>query len=193
MKHILIIQGHPDITESHLCHALAGAYAEGAEHAGHTVRRITVGELDFPLLCSRRRWYEQAPPAIADAQASVAWADHLVLLYPLWLGTMPAQLKAFLEQVLRPGFAFSQENSGAMGRKLLTGKSARIVITMGMPALVYRWYFRAHGLKNLERNILRFVGIAPVRTTLFGLVEAVGDRKRKQWIEKMRRLGERAA
>ena len=39
---------------------------------------------------------------------------------------------------------------------------------MGMPALVYRWYFRAHSVKSLERNILGFVGIAPVHETLIG-------------------------
>jgi putative NADPH-quinone reductase len=48
-----------------------------------------------------------------------------------------------------------------MWRKLLKGKSARIVVTMGMPTLFYRWYFRVHSLKNLERNILAFCGIRP--------------------------------
>jgi hypothetical protein len=28
---------------------------------------------------------------------------------------------------------------------------------MGMPAAVYRWFYRAHSLKSLERNILGFV------------------------------------
>ena len=41
---------------------------------------------------------------------------------------------------------------------------------MGMPALVYRWYFRAHSVKSLERNILGMVGIAPVSETLIGTV-----------------------
>jgi putative NADPH-quinone reductase len=188
-KRILIIQGHPDPSEPHLGHALARAYAEGAESAGHEVRHIVVGELDFPILASQRAWYEEAPPAIVDAQASVVWADHLVLFYPLWLGTMPALLKGFLEQLFRPGFAFFQEKPGTVGKKALTGKSARIVITMGMPALVYRWYFRAHSLKSLERNILRFVGIGPIRTSLFGLVEAVTDARRGKWIGQVHKLG----
>ncbi|HKJ88518.1 MAG TPA: flavodoxin family protein, partial [Gammaproteobacteria bacterium] len=72
---------------------------------------------------------------------------------------------------------------------LLKGKSARIVVTMGMPALVYRAYFRAHGLKNLERNILRFTGMRPVRASLFGLVEARSGRTRKRWLGRMERLG----
>jgi putative NADPH-quinone reductase len=60
---------------------------------------------------------------------------------------------------------------------------------MGMPALVYRWWFGAHSLKSLERNVLRFVGIHPIRETLIGGVETIGDEKRRAWLERMRALG----
>jgi putative NADPH-quinone reductase len=39
--------------------------------------------------------------------------------------------------------------------------SARAVVTMGMPAFAYRWYFGAHGLKSLTQN-LALVGITPL-------------------------------
>jgi putative NADPH-quinone reductase len=100
---------------------------------------------------------------------------------------MPALLKGFLEQVLRPGFAFEYQSKG-MPKKLLTGKSARIVVTMGMPALVYRWYFGAHSLKNLECNIVRFVGIGPIRASLIGMIKGKNARREK-WINKMGALG----
>ena len=73
--------------------------------------------------------------------------------------------------------------------KLLSRRSARIVVTMGMPALIYRWYFGAHGLKSLERSILRFVGIKPIKETLIGLMGTAGEAKRKAWLEKLRALG----
>lgn len=187
-KRITIIQGHPDPQPIHLDHALAAAYAQAAEAAGHAVRRITVAELDFPLLRSKADWDREAPDSIRQAQELIGWAEHLVLVYPLWLGGMPALLKGFLEQVMRPGFAFSQPAPGAMGKKLLTGRSARIVVTMGMPAFVYRWYFHAHSLKSLERNILAFVGIKPVMVNLFGMVEGKAAR-REQWLALMRELG----
>lgn len=60
---------------------------------------------------------------------------------------------------------------------------------MGMPALAYRWFFFAHSLKNLERNILGYAGVRPVRSTLFGMVEAVDQAKRLGWIEEMKALG----
>ena len=193
-KRIVLIQGHPDSTMPHLCHALAAAYAEGAEEAGHTVRVIQVAELDFPLLRSQQAWEDDALPAgLQQVQAHIRWAEHIVLFFPLWLGDMPALLKGFLEQVARPGFAFEHEAGRAtFTKKGLTGRSARVVVTMGMPALVYRWYFRAHSVKSLERNILGFIGIAPVHTTLIGMVGDFKANDGSRWLAKLRRLGQRA-
>jgi hypothetical protein len=62
---------------------------------------------------------------------------------------------------------------------------------MGMPAVIYRWYLLAHSLKSLERNILGFAGIGPIRESLIGMVEGMNEKQRAVWLEKMRRLGER--
>ncbi len=187
---ILLIQGHPDAVTRHLGHTLEDAYAEGAEAAGHEVRRVPVAQLDFPLLRSQQAWEAGLlPSALTLAQADIAWAQHLVLFFPLWLGDMPALLKGFLEQVARPGFAFKPERGDPLGKKGLTGRSARVVVTMGMPALVYRWYFRAHSVKSLERNILGFAGISPVNETLIGNVDTLGEAGVKTWTDKLRKLG----
>jgi len=189
-KRILLIQGHPDAGKVHLCHALADAYALGAQQAGHTVRRVDVAALDFPMLCSQQDWeHGSLPPTLAQSQADIGWATHLVLFFPLWLGDMPAVLKGFLEQIARPGFAFKTEGGNPMGRKGLSGRSARVVVTMGMPAMLYRWYFRAHSVKSLERNILGFVGIAPVNETLIGMVDKLGKEGVAKWSEKLRKMG----
>ena len=123
------------------------------------------------------------------AQEAIAWAEHLVLVYPLWLGTLPALLKAFFEQTLRPGFAFDPAR-GPFSAKL-KGRSARVVVTMGMPTLAYRLFYRAHSLKSLERNILKFSGFAPVRSTLFGGVEGVSAARRAHWLARLEALGRR--
>ncbi len=194
VRRIVIIDGHPDAEGGRFIHALAGAYEKGARAAGHEVIRITVGSLDFPALRSNADFQAGEPPAvIRECQKSIAWADHLVILYPLWLGAMPGMLKSFFEQLLRPGFAFQAAKGRGLPRKLLKGKSARIIVTMGMPALFYRWYFRAHSLKNLERNILAFCGIHPVRASLVGMVEGMSKGEREQWLGKVEALGRRAA
>ena len=189
-KRILLIQGHPDAGRRHLCHALEDAYLEGATAAGHEIRRIDVAALDFPLLRSPSEWEEgPLPPALAPAQDAIKWAEHMVLFFPLWLGDMPALLKGFLEQVARPGFAFSREARNPLAAKGLTGRSARVVVTMGMPATVYRWVFRAHSVKSLERNILGFVGIAPVHETLVGGVGNLDPAHARKWLGRLEKLG----
>lgn len=190
-KHIVIIQGHPDAQARHFGHALADEYAKGCEDGGHEVKRIEVATLEFPLLRTKEDFEKGVPPdSIKQAQDAIKWADHLVIIYPLWHGSMPALLKAFLEQVLRPGFAFEYHPTGGMARKLLSGKSARIVVTMGMPAFVYRWIFFAHSLKSLKRNTLWLCGIRPIKATLIGNIETMSQERRMGWLDEMRGLGE---
>ncbi|HEU4685259.1 MAG TPA: NAD(P)H-dependent oxidoreductase [Nitrospira sp.] len=188
-KHVVIIQGHPDAQTRHFGHALADEYAKGCQDGGHEVRRIEVAVLDFPLLRTKEDFEKGRPPAsISEAQDAIRWADHLVILYPLWHGAMPALFKGFIEQVFRPGFGAEYQKSG-LPKKLLTGKSARLVVTMGMPAFVYRWVFFAHGLKNLQRNILGFCGVRPIRSTLIGNLEGISETRRMEWLDEMRGLG----
>lgn len=187
-KRIVIIQGHPDPQGNHFGHALANAYAEDAREAGNQIKRIDVSRLDFPLLRSQEEFEHGSPPeAIRGAQDAIRWADHLVIFFPLWLGAMPALLKAFLEQVFRPGFAIAYQE-GKIPKKLLKGKSARVVVTMGMPAFFYRWYFHAHGVRGLEQSVLRFSGISPIKETFIGRVEGSSAGREKS-LAKMRLLG----
>ncbi|RPH46277.1 MAG: flavodoxin family protein [Burkholderiales bacterium] len=193
-RRILILQGHPDATLPHLGHALADAYAEGAAAAGHEVRRIDVAALDVPLLRSAEDWeHGTLPASLVDAQAAIEWCEHLVILFPLWLGDMPALLKAFLEQVARPGFAFERGTQASpFAEKRLRGRSARVVVTMGMPALVYKVVYRAHSVRALERNVLGFIGFAPVRETLLGGVAQADAARVAGWLTEMRRFGRAA-
>lgn len=192
MANIALIQGHPDTSDSRFCRALAKAYAEGARSAGHEVREIDVARLDFPLIRSEADFVDKdLPPDIKTAQDTISWATHLVVVYPLWLGTMPALLKGAFEQIFRYGFGISKPGAGKMER-LLKGRSARIVVTMGMPAFIYRWIFRAHSLKSLERNIFWLCGIGPIRETLIGMIDTKSDAKRAALLARMRKLGARA-
>lgn len=190
MTRILIIDGHPDPDPERYVHALADAYADGAANGGHEVRLIRVATLDFPLLRSQAQYRgEKVAPDIRAAQEALTWAGHVVLFYPLWLGDVPAWFKAFLEQVLRPDFAFRYPERG-FPQPMLKGRSARVVVTMGTPAPVYSWFYRAHSLKSLERNILGLCGLGPVRHTIIGMVDAKWT-PRARWLEEMRELGEK--
>jgi cytochrome c553 len=77
--------------------------------------------------------------------------------------------------------------------KLQSGKSARIIVTMGMPAFVYRWFYLSHSLRALQRNILRFVGFRRVRATLIDGVGTMSPADRSECLAQVRSLGRQAA
>ncbi len=191
MRHVAIVQGHPDPAGGHLCHALADAYATGATGAGHGVTRVDIAGLDVPPLRNKTEFESGIlPPGLEAARDAIASSEHVVIVFPLWLGTMPAALKAFLEQMMRPGVAFAYRKD-AMPRKLFGGRSAHVVVTMAMPALAYRWVYGAHGVRGLERSILNFVGIKPVRKTYLGMAEGSDEARRSGWIARLHADGSR--
>ncbi|MEP9353449.1 NAD(P)H-dependent oxidoreductase [Xanthobacter sp. KR7-65] len=193
MTTILILQGHPDPAGGHLCHALADSYAAGAAAAGHRVLRVEVGALPFEMLRSQEDFLSAPlPAALAEARRALEEAGHLAIFFPLWLGGMPALLKGFLEQLMRPGFAFDYLPGGRT-RARLKGRSARVVVTMGMPAAVFRLWFLSAGLSALTRNVLGCTGMAPVRSTVIGAVEQAGQARRTAWLARMEALGRAAA
>ena len=192
-RRILIIQAHPDPEGTRYCQALADAYSAGACEAGHEVELLRLAEMEIPFIRNEQQWTkEPAPESIDQAQQAILAADHLVFVFPIWLGTMPALLKAFLEQVLRPGFAFDPKATKGLGGRRLKGKSARVIMTMGMPGFFFRHVYRGHGYRYFKRNILKFCGIGPVRHCYVGLATAKRDTGRKKWLEKVRVLGRKA-
>jgi putative NADPH-quinone reductase len=189
---VLIINGHPDPSPERFCAALAKAYAAGARAAGHPVREIAVGNLEFPMIRSRATFEDSAvPPAILAAQEDIRWADHVVIVHPLWLGSAPAVLKGFIEQTFRYGFALAKPGEGRGFPGLLVGRSARLVVTMGMPAAFFRLVFGGFGVRALERGILRLAGFGPIHHDYIGLVEgpAAG---RARWLARMEGFGRKA-
>ncbi len=190
MAKILVIDGHPDPDGTRFVHALAAAYAAAARDAGHEVKTIEVAHAGIGVLRASADWEHGATPAeVKAAQDAIAWADHIVILFPLWLGAMPGLLKGFFEQVLRPGFAIGH-GKRTLSSGLLKGKSARVVVSMGTPALLYRLFYFSDSVRSLRRSILHFVGIRPVRETLIGPVENPATRARG--LETMCRLGREA-
>jgi putative NADPH-quinone reductase len=197
-RRILLVQGHSDPRGEHFCHALANAYATGARDAGHEIRTVDIAKLTFPLLRSYAdNHYGEPPEDIGEVQRALTRAEHVVMLFPMWNGTAPALARGFLEQTFRPGFIFPDAKPGQrLGfaayfaqRKALSGRTGRVIVTMNMPAAIYRWYFRPH----VERNTLRLAGIAPIKETLIGRVDASTIAKRERWLRKMRTLGAEAS
>jgi NAD(P)H dehydrogenase (quinone) len=191
MSKIAIVVGHPQRTT--FCEALGRAYDKGARAAGHQTKLFLLADLNFdPILREGYRKVQPLEPDLQEAHAALAGCDHLVLVFPLWCGDMPAILKGFIERVLQPDLIARADTESAMNWNIFAGKSARVIMTMAMPVSIYRWWYRGHALKLLKRNILQFIGIKPVRDTLYGMIGTSKPAQREQWLAEMELLGRAA-
>ena len=183
---VLIIVGHP--RRQSLCQALAGAYGSGARRAGAEVRELRLADLSFDLnVHSFDPVVQAVEGSVLHARALLAWADHIVFVYPTWWGTTPALLKGFLDRVLAPGFAFADHEHGFA--PLLGGRTGELLTTMDTPRWVYRWIYGAPGHKAMARPILGFCGIEVVRVTSFGAVKGSSLEERQAWLAHAQRRG----
>ena len=191
MAKIMIVVGHPHADS--YCAALGEAYRRGAEAGGHDAKLFLLAEMSFDAILREgyRREQELEPDLVTARQALLA-SDHLVFVFPLWCGDMPAILKGFIERVLQPDLLAIHAAGYKADWNVLKGKSARVIMTMDMPGWFYRWYFGAHALKLLRRNILHFTGVTPVRSTIHGMIEAVSDGTRQEWLSEAEALGHQA-
>lgn len=191
-KKILIVLAHPQVKS--YCGALAQAYADGAREAGAEVRQVNLAELRFnPVGSGSLDKPLELEPELRQAQDDIRWAEHLVFIYPILWGTLPALLKGFIERVFAPGFAVNFHKDSPLWDKLLTGRSARLIVTLNTPPLLYRLLFRRAGHITMKRSILQFCGISPVKITDVGPMRASSDARRAQWISQARALGARTA
>lgn len=190
-KRILMILGNPK--RDSLCHALGEAYAQGARSKGHVVRQLKLGELQFdPILRDGYNQSQNLEPDLLEAQRLIHWAEHLVFVYPVWWGGVPALLKGFFDRVFLPGFAFKYRNRSQLWDKLLSGRSADLLVTLDTPPWYFRWIYGAPAHRQMTRTILGFCGIKTRRLTEFAPVRPSSEEQRQAWLRKAEALGVRA-
>ena len=190
MKKILITLGHPN--KESFGGSLAKSYREGALKSGAEVKELILADLKFdPILHRSYKEIQELEPDLVKAQELITWAEHLIFVYPLWWGTMPALLKGFLDRAFLPGFAFKYRKDSPFWDKLLTGKSARMIVTMDAPTWYNYWINGNAGPKAMKKATLEFCGIKPVKVTTIGSVKTLKTEQLKAWLEKVEKLGER--
>lgn len=108
-------------------------------------------------------------PDIRLMQEKIVKADHLVIFAPGWWATFPAILKGFIDRTLTPGFAFQYESGKPMPKKLLKGKTARLVLTMDGPVWYYRLFNRAPGLHAMNQGTFWLCGLKVIGNTLLSV------------------------
>jgi len=180
-KRILVILGHP--ANESFCSALADSYVEGAKAAGNEVQLLSLSNLSFdPVLHNGYATIQELEPDLVAAQAAITWAQHIVFVYPIWWGAMPALLKGFIDRLFLPGFAFKYRKGSPFWDRLLSGRSAHLLVTMDTPPWYFRWVYRMPGHNQMKRTILEFSGIKPVTVSSFGPIKYSQLQQREKWL-----------
>ncbi len=188
MKKILIINGHPDKESFNF--ALADAYYKGAKQSGAEVQIINIRNLEFsPNLKFGYRKRTELEPDLLAAQEQLKWADHLVWVYPVWWGSVPAIMKGFLDRVLLPGFAFKKREGSVWWDKFFTGKTARLICTMDQPTWFYRLFNGAPSHSAMKKLTMKFIGVNSVKISSIGPLRLSKESFRKKWLQKIEKLG----
>lgn len=187
---VLIVLGHP--RSASLCGALASAFADGAREAGMDLATLDLARLDFdPNVRHGSARQQPFEDDLLRARELIAWADHLVFVYPTWWGSTPALLKGFIDRVMTEGFSFTTCDGGTGYQGLLGGRSAQLITTMDTPPLVHRFIYRQPGRHAMAGATLEFCGVKPVRYLAFGPVKDADAGRRQRWIDRVRRQGRR--
>jgi putative NADPH-quinone reductase len=188
MKKILVILGHP--VADTFSNKVLEAYVQAAHSSGAEVNVIKLRELSFDLNFSQGyRGSQELEPDLVRAQELILWADHLVLIYPNWWATFPALMKGFIDRTILPGFAFNYHKGRLGWTRKLTGRSARVIVTMDTPKWYYRWVLKQPGHNAMKKSILGFVGIKPVRFFTIGPLKTSTEKQRQKWLQKVECLG----
>ena len=166
MKNILIINGRPD--KESFNYALSDAYLKGASKTNANITQINIGELDFsPNLAYGYRKRCELEPDLVDSIEKIKVADHIVWVFPMWWYGYPALMKGFIDRIFLPGITYQPVEGKPFPKKLLKGKTARIIITSDTP----KWYnsliMKNPTINQFKKGTLQFCGINPVKVTYY--------------------------
>ncbi len=189
MKHVLIINGHPD--KKSFNYALSDAYRKGLSKTNSTLTQINISELEFnPNLNFGYRKRVELESDLVNAIDKIKKADHIVWLFPMWWYSYPAIMKGFIDRTFLPGITYQPIEGKALPKKLLKGKSARLIITADTP----QWYdyliMKRPAINQFKRGTLQFCGISPVKVTYIASIKNSSSDFRKKWLNKIYSMGE---
>lgn len=179
----LVVYAHPNPVSFN--HAILEQTLKTLAEKGHEVRVRDLYALGFEPVLSGDDLSAlhggQIPVDIKAEQDQIAWAERLVLIYPLWWASMPAILKGYIDRVLSYGFAYSMGPAGII--PLLKGKTIALFTTHGTPLAIYEQMDNYQAFsKTMDRGIWEFCGLEVVAHRYFGAVPSVDDAARKAYL-----------
>ena len=189
MKQVLIINGHPN--KQSYNYALSEAYLKGASKTNSILTQINIIDLDFnPNLMFGYQKRTELEPDLLDAIEKIKKADHIVWVFPMWWYGYPALMKGFIDRTFLPGITFEPIKGKALPKKLLKGKTGRIIITADTPKWYDYLFMKSPVINQFKKGTLNFCGINPVKVTYISPIKDSNINYRERWLEKISLLGE---
>ena len=192
----LIVFNHP--YGGSFCGAILAAVERGLKTGGHKCRVINLDQDDFdPVMRSKDllafvgagRAGEDALDAIDDQvreyKEHLEWAEHLVMIFPIWWMTTPAMTKGFIDKVIFPAIAYDMKDGRLVSR--LSLRKVTVITTMNTPADVYRDVFGNPLEGSLIKGTFRQIGIENIEWTSLNEVKQVSNEQRETWLEDIER------
>ena len=124
-------------------------------------------------------------PLVHRYQQDVLWAEHLVIVQPVWWFAPPAILKGWVDRVLVDGIAVDHSQEPPAG--LLGGKKALLVQTFKAPRVVDRLLMRRISTSFWSRAVFFSVGIESTATLALYEVQDLSRRRLERFSRKLSR------
>jgi NAD(P)H dehydrogenase (quinone) len=186
-KRVLVVFCHPG--KESLNHAIRDALVAGLERSEADVRIEDLYRERFnPLLFDSEE--NDRDRVTIHMKSNVVWADWLVYITPLWWAGLPAMLKGYFDRIFTENFSFKYNQAG-IPEGLLDGKKAILCVTCDTPPVILSLSRRTQGLKSVNIGILKLCGVKKSKYKLFGSVLNSTEEKRRKWIEKAAKIGEK--
>jgi len=179
-----VINTHPN--PDSFTYEVREAVIEVLQEQGHDVQLRDLYTLQFNPVLMQEEFVAtkegNVPEDVRVEQEYIRWADCLILIYPLWWGSLPALLKGYIDRVFSYGFAYTMDGGTIQGG--LTGKKAILFTTMGNSEEHYREVQMFEAMKKtVDEGIFAFAGIEVLEHLYFASVTSVGDEERQQMLE----------
>ena len=172
---------------------IADRYEQSALAAGHEVRRVNLGEMQFdPILHKGYKEIQALEPDLVKLQEDIRWCEHLVVIYPNWWNTMPALLKGLFDRMWLPGFAFNFDKITKKLVQRLEGRTARVIIVAGTHSPFQTWWKFGDYTNEIQYDILEFAGI-DTKVSAFGPCDKVDGVCREGWLTDIDKLAVKSA
>jgi NAD(P)H dehydrogenase (quinone) len=84
---------------------------------------------------------ENLDPMVVEMAREINESDELILLFPIWWGLMPAQMKGFIDKVMTPGLLYKHVSEFKLKLLSHTWKKVTVITTMNTPNFLYRTVF----------------------------------------------------